>query len=461
MLKPFSPRSFSHFITLGLCLFFGLLALQYFAKISHNPNRSAFLRWSNQIHDLWRGENIWHKHNYPNPPIMALMLVPLAHLPHVVGAMGWFFFKVGCAGAAIHWVWRMLDRPEHPFPPWAKLVALVLVLKPMEGDLIHGNVNLFILFLVAGSLYAFTRTRDDISGLLLGLAIACKLTPVLFLPYLAGKKAWKALAFCGVGLGLFLVLVPGLVFGMDNNRQFLGSWVQNMILPYVAHHQVTTEHQNQSLPGLLHRLLTKSPSFSERTEVAYIPLEYHNFLDLDPGQVQGIIKGCFFFFVLVVLWVCRTPTSDRQDWRLVAEFSLIFLGMLLFSERTWKHHCVTLLFPCAVLAKGLANSECSPRRRLLLGSLLGAGMLMWLTSTGLFPGQDRLGDLAEVYGAYVGAFVFLGLPLVVLLRDKKVPETQVELFQARISVTTEAPGTSGNGLPMRSISSVSGSIPSK
>ena len=30
------------------------------------------------------------------------------------------------------------------------------------------------------------------------------------------------------------------------------------------------------------------------------------------------------------------------------EFSVVVLGMLLFCERTWKHHCVTLLLPFTV-----------------------------------------------------------------------------------------------------------------
>ena len=53
---------------------------------------------------------------------------------------------------------------------------------------------------------------------------------------------------------------------------------------------------------------------------------------------------------VLVLFACRTPRDDRVGWRLPAEFSVIFLGMLLFSERTWKHHAVTLLLPWAAPA---------------------------------------------------------------------------------------------------------------
>lgn len=444
-------------LALGLTLFFGVLTLQYFSKIYQSPHRSAFLRWSSQIQELCQGENIWEKHNYPNPPIMALLLAPLAHLPHLAGAMMWFGLKIVLVLAAIHWVWRMLEQPA-PLPLWVKPVGLLLVLRPIEGDLVHGNVNLFILFLVTASLFAFTRGQDWLSGSLLGFAIACKLTPALFVPYFAWKRAWRTLAGCCLGLALFWGLVPGLCLGWTKNAHYLLDWVDNMVLPYVHENKVTSEHQNQSLPGLLHRLLTHSPSFSRRTETQYVPLEYHNLADLDPSAVQGLVKGVLGLFLLLVVWTCRTPITQRRHWRLVAEFGLVLLGMLLFSERTWKHHCATLLFPCAMIAWGMAQTT-GTTRRAFAGCLIAAGALMTTTTSGLFPGHERLGDLALVYGAYVWAFLLLGAPLVYLLRND-VAAAELVVFQARISVTTE-PETRGCGRPMRSVSSVSGSMPSK
>ena len=91
-------------------LFMVLLAGQYYLKIHHAPTRSAFLRWSNQIQDLGRGVNIWEVHEYPNPPIMALVLVPFAQVPGVAGALAWFVFKALLTLLAIHWVWRMLEQ---------------------------------------------------------------------------------------------------------------------------------------------------------------------------------------------------------------------------------------------------------------------------------------------------------------------------------------------------------------
>ena len=116
--------------------------------------------------------------------------------------------------SAILMVLSLLDSPEQPFPLWGKVLGVLLCLRPIEGDLVHGNVNLFILFLVVAGLVAFCSKRDWLAGMALGLAIACKITPALFVPYFLWKRAWKALAATILGtviftwIGFFVVRIP-------------------------------------------------------------------------------------------------------------------------------------------------------------------------------------------------------------------------------------------------------------
>jgi hypothetical protein len=451
----------------GLLLLFAGLSVQYSLKVLHH--RSAFERWREQILQMEEGIDIQLRFNYPNPPIMALLLAPLVQLPPLIGALCWFYLKVGMTLLAIHWAFSLVERPERPFPAWGKALAVLLGLRPIVGDLTHGNVNLFILFLVLGALYAFRRRRDFTAGVTLALAIACKVTPALFVPYFVWKRAWKTLAGCVVGLVLFFWLVPGALLGMEDNARYLHSWVERMILPYVVGGEVTTDHNNQSLPALVHRLVTHSPSFSTYVNDLYTPLEYHNLLDLSPARARLIVKGCMALFVGLVVWVCRAPTTSRRNWRLAAEFSLVVLGMLLFSERTWKHHCVTLLLPLAVLAYRLSAFRQSPGlRSYLVATLAAVVLLMTTTSTGLVDDLERAAKLAQTYGAYVCAYLLLLAALVVVLRrqgDGVVAARQVPVSfgngHASSSDTTLPPGTSGNGRPARSVSVVSGSMPSR
>ena len=311
-------------------------------------------------------------------------------------------------------------------------LTVLLSLRPIIGDLHHGNVNLFILFLVVAALAAFRRRRHWLSGLLLGLAVACKVTPALFIPYFLWKRQWRVLGGCAAGLVLFLWpgFVPSLFLGWNENQQQVRSWYMEMVYPFVVEGKVTSEHPNQSLPGLVTRLATHSPSFSVFVKDAnnnevYTPTEYDNLLDLTPAQARWLVKGCMALFALVVVWRCRTPTLPRENWRLGAEFSLILLGMLLFSERTWKHHCVTLVLPFAVLCYYLATRPAGRWARWgLVGCLAAATLLMAATSSGLFTDDSaRAGDVmdlfakqAQVYGAYVWAYLVLAAALVVLLR---------------------------------------------
>src|SRR5581483_6573332 len=109
---------------------------------------------------------------------------------------------------------------------------------PIVGDLSHGNINLFILFLVILALYAFHRGRDGVCGIVLALAIACKVTPALFVPYFLWKRAWKTLAGCAVGLVLFFWVVPSLFLGLERNNELLASWSRLMIEPFLVKGEV-------------------------------------------------------------------------------------------------------------------------------------------------------------------------------------------------------------------------------
>src|SRR5262245_5534797 len=222
------PRTWpQRWFVLGLLLLFVALSAQYTAKAL--ANRSAFERWRPQLDGLDRGENIYDVYVYPNPPIMALLLKPLADMKPPLGALLWYYLKAGMALASLYWVFRLVEGDGPPFPPWAKVLVVLLSLRPIMGDLVHGNVNLFILFLVAAGLYAFHKGRQAGGGLLIALAIACKVTPALFVPYLVWKRAWRALAGCGAGLVLFLWVVPSCFLGWAENQRLLTSWADKMI----------------------------------------------------------------------------------------------------------------------------------------------------------------------------------------------------------------------------------------
>ncbi len=84
--------------------------------------------------------------------------------------------------------------------------------------------------------------------------------------------------------------------------------------------------------------------------------------------------------------------------------------MLFVSERSWKHHYVTVLLPYSYLVCEFFSSRVGPRgRALLVGSWALSFTLMAATSTdvgGLFAeGQGH--EIAQGYGSFLWAGVVL------------------------------------------------------
>src|SRR5207237_462902 len=114
----------------------------------------AFHRWQPQIRQMDE-KDIAREFNYPNPPVMAVVLEPLALMPPLAGALTWFVLEVAMALASLYWVFRLVEDGDASLPFWAAALAVLLSLKPIVDELNHLNVNLFILFLVVASLTAF------------------------------------------------------------------------------------------------------------------------------------------------------------------------------------------------------------------------------------------------------------------------------------------------------------------
>ena len=105
--------------------------------------------------------------------------------------------------------------------------------------------------------YAWRRGYDITSGLLLGLATSYKVTPALFFVYFAYKRSWRTVGWGLLGLGIFLVIVPSAVIGTEFNGECLGMWWHRMITPFVVKGATSPQVMNQSLSGVLSRLLTE------------------------------------------------------------------------------------------------------------------------------------------------------------------------------------------------------------
>jgi alpha-1,2-mannosyltransferase len=134
------------------------------------------------------------------PPIAAVLFLPLAALP---AQLVWAVFAAGTAlgvSAVLHWTTGRV--------PSLLLLALAFSLEPVWRTIGFGQINVLLMAMVV---FDLLRGNNKSSGVLIGVAAAIKLTPLIFVLHLLvtgrAKEAGRAMAtFCGLHLIGFLLL---------------------------------------------------------------------------------------------------------------------------------------------------------------------------------------------------------------------------------------------------------------
>ncbi|APT92212.1 hypothetical protein CPHO_04145 [Corynebacterium phocae] len=170
------------------------------------------------------------------PPFAAVLFAPLAGLPWPVLSVAW----TALLAAGTWWCARLI-APEWP---WA--AALLLLCEPLDHNLALGQINIL---LAAAVLYDSALPRHHRwRGVATGLAVAVKLTPLVFVAALVFHRdlraAARALATAGLATALAFIALPA---------DSLEYWTTTLLDPsrigsleYVS---------NQSLRGVLARAL--------------------------------------------------------------------------------------------------------------------------------------------------------------------------------------------------------------
>ena len=141
------------------------------------------------------------------PPFAALLFWPFAELPAHVGQLVWSLLNLVMLVALTAISIRAV-RPQWSHQRTWATAALVLfpalLLSPDLSTLDFGQVNFLIALLVLLDLTCVIRMRSHAlpRGVLLGIAAAVKLTPLIFIPFLLATRQFRAGA---TALGTFLL----------------------------------------------------------------------------------------------------------------------------------------------------------------------------------------------------------------------------------------------------------------
>ncbi len=403
-----------------------------------NEDRSAFIRWRHQVLEMMAGANIYDSYYFPNPPIMPLTLYPIMTLPPVEGAMVWFTLKSILAALSLLMCLRMVRLGDKPVPSWVQAMVVILSLRPIMSDLVHGNNNLVILFLVTATVFAWRKGYDVLAGLILAYAIAFKVTPGLFLLYFLYKRSWRTVGATALGMGIFLLIVPSVFLGPQFNGLCLGTWWHRILSPYVVQNSGSDIEINQSMIGVFTRLLTQAKVGEGR----YFVKLHINVVSWNPKAVVMGLKVLSVVMVGLLAWLCRTKYVRRDDPRLLGEFALVVMVMLFVSERSWKHHYVTLLLPYTYLAYRVGVAGLPKYARTLLGIALAVSAFFMATTSSEVGGFFAHGQGHKLAQAY-GMFLWSGVVLFIATAWRVRVEGSIPPAEIGLGTTPTAPALAG------------------
>ena len=284
------------------------------------------------------------------PPLAAIVFSPLALMSLPVAS--WVITVITCALLVVS-VWIVLSRLQVPAdspvgvgPDWlrrgwlaAGLVALsVIWFEPIQANFSFGQINVVVMTLVIAD--CVPRRTPWPRGLLLGVAIALKLTPAVFLLYFVLRRDIRAAL---TALASFL-LATGIGFALAA-RDSWEYWTST-----VAHTDrigAATFNTNQNAAGALARL------------------------GLGHGTSFALwVLACLAVLGLTVWAVRRVLAAGEQTLALmcVAMFGLVV------SPVSWSHHWVWAL-PTIIVTAVLAVRH----RDIALGvvSAAGTALMVW------------------------------------------------------------------------------------
>jgi len=345
----------------------------------------------------------------PTPPITLLILAPFTALSRPAAQFAWVCLKLPLAGAVFVLALAIVRRCGVGLTAGATGLVLAGWWLPVVLDMQEGQTNFVALLPLMGGLYLAQDERrwtDVMAGLLVGLAIAVKVTPAIFAVYFLWKRRWTVAACAIAGVAIWSLAVPAAVFGWTQNLRWLAGWARIMIVPYVTQGTVVYA-MSQSFGSFALRLFSAVPVFEANHE-GVVRAHYMNLFALSPAAVFVLVRAVMVGVAVCGLVWTRRRLDTLRSPRYLLEIGAVAAFMLWFSERTWVHHYVSFILTLCAAAATLSDPAQSPRTHRVTRAALVVFALVTLSASeaGRIFGPDGV-DWAKGAGVFLWPSVFL------------------------------------------------------
>jgi len=337
------------------------------------------------------------------PPGFAVLLVPLAALPHAAAAVVWT--ALGFA-AVLGSLWLCLDMLGVARGAAAWTVGGFTLLcsgRMLDSEFGNGQANHWVLLGIVASVWFVARRRAALGGFALAFAIVAKVTPLLLVAYYAARREWRACAGVTAGIVILGGLLPALAMGpraaLDANLAWARAVVQPVLpgAPRSAQPRVEAPGRTHgySLRALFRRHLTWTQAAAHHDEPVFV-----NAVSWSPRTAESIYQAVALLVGLITaLALGVRPPRDPPRWLL--EVASVATAMVLIAPLSRKAHFVVLLLPFACgVTRALQR-----RSRAAAAWVVPPALVFGMTSPGVVG--DRVAALALAWGAYTVATLWL------------------------------------------------------
>ena len=354
-----------------------IVIVAQWVKIMKAPNNDFDLHYIFATR-LINGEFLYaHGMHIPYPPFWAMAHVPFIVLPMDTVQIVYYPLGLLTVIGLFMLVGRLVRRdvtvPQERWF-WVVMLAVLLASRFLMRDAMELYVNTTLVLLAWLAVYAWTKGRDWLGGLSLGLAVALKMTAALFIPYFLLKRQWK-LAGAAMLFAILFTLAPVLVMGTTRYTEHMKAWT-DVVIQGVTQKDPSIgvlgqeQFENMSLRSTLVRDLMdlpvdhagRAPVFQPdgsrapgQTHPAYIKVG-----SLSPAAASWVIRIVTLGLLLLVAWPMRHAPRGRDDPLIIWECAAVSVLLLVLSPITWGQHCVGIVPACLLLSSRFVRGDHMP-----------------------------------------------------------------------------------------------------
>lgn len=364
----------------------------------------SWWRRGNDVYSYSQPDALMGSLGFTYPPFAAVVLWPIGWMTFPALQIVMLSLIVVCGAACVALVIARTASIRGRSLAAAVLVAtpLAFTLEPWRQNLSLGQINLVLAAGITVDLLWVAVHRPRWTGIGIGLAMALKITPGVFLLPLLATRRWRALA---VAVGAAAVATGLAALGLPSaSRRFFTDHLWD-----TARVGDVGNIQNQSVRGWVSRVIPDQ-------------------------QVQTILWA--LVSVVVVLLALGAVVRTEARSAPVATLAVTGLTGILVAPVSWMHHAVWVMPALACLMRRfleIRRTTGHPADRRLVLALVISGVVVWCLHPGTYLSPDT--DYAS---AGLGIRLLSGLPVLWCLVFLVVARFRPELLAARPAATTGA-----------------------